>query len=129
MNHPAFGSTQAASLTILTKAPNPSKHNEAKAIDIVAVHDLHIPGDTPWVVEDGSIWLRDFVPKDIRGARVFAFDWESSDFLPGKWDEFAHITKRLLDELKRVRDQVPESRPLVFICHGFGGLIVEAVSL
>jgi hypothetical protein len=128
MHPPANGDMQAASLTILTKASNPSKHVEAKAIDIVAVHDLHVPGNTPWVTGDGALWLRDFIPKDIRGARVFAFNYQTWDFLPGKWDEFANITKRLLDELKIVRDRLPESRPLVFICHGFGGLIVEAVS-
>ncbi|KAL4924371.1 uncharacterized protein BDV17DRAFT_295484 [Aspergillus undulatus] len=117
-------------LICLTKIPKPEKHDEAKAIDIVAVHGL-----TPWESrsksEDGSpslFWLRDFIPKDIRGARVLTFNYDVNALwncgeLHGSLREASRV---LLSELARVRESVPASRPLVYICHGFGGFIIES---
>lgn len=107
--------------------PKPGKHDETKAIDIVAVHGL-----TPWESYAGpSFWLQDFIAKDIRGARVFTFDYDAKAvWLCGAPLKDIQGTSRiLLAEIAAIRVEVPVTRPLVLICHGFGGFIVESVSL
>lgn len=117
-----------ARLICLTKAPSTGKHVEAKAIDIVAVHGLR--GKTSATGSQVGIqWLRDLAPKDIRGARVFAFEYDVQALFTGSREDLRGIANCLLEEILASRAQTPPARPLVFVCHGFGGLVVEEVSL
>jgi hypothetical protein len=124
---PLNGQGFTAKLALQTKIPKPDKHDESKAIDIVAVHGL-----TPWESYAGSaFWLRDFIAKDVRGARVFTFDYDSKAvWLCGTpLKNIQGVSRALLAEIAAIREGVPVARPLVLICHGFGGFIVESVSL
>lgn len=124
---PLDGQGLTAKLVRQTKIPKPDKHDEAKAIDIVAVHGL-----TPWGSYAGpSFWLHDFIAKDIRGARVFTFDYDAKAvWLCGApLNNIQGASRILLAEIAAIREGVPVTRPLVLICHGFGGFIVESVSL
>lgn len=121
------GNDLTARLLCRTKPPKPDKHDEAKAIDIIAVHGL-----SPWETFGSSpFWLYDFIAKDIRGARVFTFNYDAQAvWLHGAPLKSIQDTARaLLVEIAAVREEAPVTRPLVFICHGFGGFIVESVSL
>lgn len=124
---PPSGQGLTARLVRQTKIPKPDKHDESKAIDIVAVHGL-----APWEsYPDTSFWLRDFIAKDIRGARVFTFDYDAKAVwlceLPLK--NIQDVSRALLGQIAAIREDVPETRPLALICHGFGGFIVESVGL
>lgn len=73
-NPSIFPGIQGLAIELLrqTKTPKPGKHDETKAIDVVAVHGLML-----WEFVPGfSFWLCDFVAKDIRGARVFIFNYD-----------------------------------------------------
>lgn len=119
------GQDLAARLVRQTKAPKPDKHDETKAIDIIAVHGL-----APWESDAGSSpWLRDFIAKDIRGARVFTFNYDVQKvwFCAAPLEKVQSVSRSLLLEIAAIREGVPATRPLVLICHGFGGFIVESV--
>ncbi|KAI1120934.1 hypothetical protein F5Y10DRAFT_289119 [Nemania abortiva] len=117
--HPAKAPLPA-SLVCLTKAPNSAKHVEAKAIDIVAIHGLC--GQS----QNGTFeWLRDLVPKDIRASRVFAFNYDAPAIFTGSIEGLKSVANCLTKELNVIRSQTPPTRPLVFVCHGFGGLLIE----
>lgn len=128
-NAPVYlsGNDLTARLLCHTKPPKPHKHDESKAIDIIAVHGL-----TPWESFAGSpFWLYDFIAEDIRGARVFTFNYDAKAVwlhrAPLKSIQDASMA--LLMKIAAIREEAPVARPLVFICHGFGGFIVEFVSL
>jgi hypothetical protein len=121
------GNNLTARLVCYTKPPKPDKHDETKAIDIIAVHGL-----SPWESFAGSpFWLYDFIAKDIRGARVFTFDYDAKAvWLYGApLQSIQDASSALLGEIAAIREEAPLARPLVFICHGFGSFIVESVSL
>ncbi|KAJ0414211.1 hypothetical protein BJY00DRAFT_319044 [Aspergillus carlsbadensis] len=121
------GPAQSAGLVCLTKALKPEKHVEAKAIDIVAVHGLSAePGVNIWQAVDGTLWLRDLIPKDIKGARVFAFHYNAQPLYAGQQDSLESTASTLLSAIAAARQDIPSTRPLVFICHGLGGLLVES---
>ncbi|KAK6336188.1 hypothetical protein TWF696_001751 [Orbilia brochopaga] len=107
--------------------------------DIVAVHDLGTNPRTTWQSpkaskQDGEespsskpMWLRDFLPREKGlNARVIIFNHNSA------WETHA-LNKSLHDHggdllfaLRRVRQTDEEKqRPIVFIGHGFGGLIIK----
>jgi hypothetical protein len=73
--------------------------------DIIAIHG--IGGDLygTWTHERGALWLRDFLPKDIRGARVFSFGYAADIALTksrAKLDDFA---RSLLNKVRVERDR------------------------
>ena len=123
---PILGNEQGNAANLELQA-QPKQLNEARAIDVVAVHGL-----TPWASNtDSFFWLRDFISKDVLGARVFTFNYDVKAvwFCGEPLKSMQDISRALLVEIAAVREQVPVTRPLVLICHGFGGFIVESVSV
>lgn len=114
-------------MTLLTKAPVLSKHKEEDAVDIIAVHGLDQK-----VLElkrqDDVQWLREFVPKDVKHSRILSFSYDVLLLLEDSSEGLRTITQRLIEEVALTRRDTPSTRPLVFLCHGFGGLLVQAVS-
>ncbi|KAI1387919.1 uncharacterized protein F4822DRAFT_296067 [Hypoxylon trugodes] len=116
---------QLTNLVCLTKPPNPARHVESKAVDIIAVHGLGGSGDT-WKTRDGVMWLRDLIPKDLKSVRILTFNYDVLELFGGSTENFKCIVKRLLDGIVAVRSQAPPTRPLVLIGHDVGGLLIEA---
>ncbi|RYP33056.1 hypothetical protein DL768_011109 [Monosporascus sp. mg162] len=113
-------------LHCLTKPPNPEKHVEAKAIDIVALHDIQQTTDVPWGTGQSGTWLRQLLPKDIRGARILTFHYATEFVFGGGWENFETAVSELLRSIATARGTVAARRPLVLMCHGLSGLLVEA---
>ncbi|KAL3458415.1 hypothetical protein BJX64DRAFT_224878 [Aspergillus heterothallicus] len=112
----------------LTKPANPAKHNEEKAIDVIAVHGLNGERDAShWRNPDGSLWLRDLLPKDIRHARVYELTYDPKELFAQLTDGVTSVVHVLLARLQVARESIPKSRPVVFVAHGFGGFLVEQV--
>ncbi|KAI9760923.1 MAG: hypothetical protein M1835_000077, partial [Candelina submexicana] len=99
-------------------------------VDIVAVHGLN-PVNTEshayltWTSSsNGKLWLKDFLPERLPRARVMLYGYNSNVVLgsstAGVWD-FADI---LLERLYQKRKKAP-NRPIIFICHSLGGIVVK----
>lgn len=103
-----------------------------KLASIVAVHGLS-PLKDPNHAEDTwtakasrKMWLRDFLPHKIPNARIMLFGYNSnaafSTSAAGVQDQAEVLFSRLIRERRSAPD-----RPLIFICHSLGGLIVKRV--
>lgn len=71
-------------------------------VDIIAVHGITGDAYDTWT-EGEKLWLRDFLPKDLPGARIFSFGYPAEvcfSLSTGKLDSFA---RSLLEGLKRER--------------------------
>ena len=101
-------------------------------VSIVAVHGLggH-PHDT-WTHDNGKMWLRDLLPLDIPSARVMTWGYDS-DWLTGR--QFARKMmylhpRDLLSDLYSLReDTKSNNRPIIFLCHSLGGVVVKEALL
>ncbi|CZR43810.1 uncharacterized protein FPRO_07273 [Fusarium proliferatum ET1] len=105
---------------------NDAVTSNVNAVDFVAVHGLGGHPVRTWQhAETRASWLQDFIPQDIENARVISYGYSSvvafSKSTAGV-DEFA---RDLLERLKAVRFDL--TRPIIFICHSMGGLIVKKV--
>jgi hypothetical protein len=94
------------------------------------VHGLGGHWDTTWSDENGKFWLRDFLPGQLQKigvtARVFSYGYDSRS-------AFSHGTTTIKSEAETLlngvfaerRKKEEKNRPLVFIAHSLGGIIVK----
>ena len=100
-------------------------------IDIVAVHGLMGNPYTTWVKAkdpNGKPWISDFLPSQLPRARVFSYGYDSQVVRSSSVAGIPEFAENLLAWLKLRRSSESEKqRPLLFICHGLGGIIVKKV--
>ena|SRR5579862_7987693 len=70
------------------------EHDQQKPfeVDIIAIHGINGHAIKSWTHETGAFWLRDFLPRQFPGARVFTFGYESKvafTHSTGVLDDFA----------------------------------------
>ena len=102
-------------------------------ISIVAAHGLNIfndkdHGEDTWrSPTSGKSWLRDFLPSQISTARIFLYGYNANVASSTTRDGIHEVASNLNSRLLNYRENDPD-RPLLFICHGLGGLVVKRVS-
>ena len=104
-----------------------SNSREAKTVDVIAVHGLQGDAYRTWEHENGSLWLRDFLPADIPSARIMTFGYDSAVAFSKSVAKLEDKALELLNRLTRQRSPAPDgsSKPIVFICHSLEGIIVK----
>ncbi|KAI9880614.1 MAG: hypothetical protein M1830_001965 [Pleopsidium flavum] len=114
-------------------AVHPAGHGDERGnwvLDIVAVHGLDEDQTETWIdPSSGTLWLSDLLPHTILRARVLTFGYKadaSSFFGNGSSDRILQHAHTLVAELEadRAIDGAAE-RPIIFICHGLGGILVK----
>ncbi|KZF21644.1 hypothetical protein L228DRAFT_156852 [Xylona heveae TC161] len=112
--------------------------NGGKMFDIVAVHGMGAHPDDTWCKAVGPNddrhyvnWLqeRNMLPAAVPNARIMRYGYHSNWFGKDSISTRAYnISQRLLLTLTNKRNDNP-TRPLIFIAHSFGGLVVLKVLL
>ena len=90
-----------------------------EGIDIVFVHGLFGSRLTSYT-KGGVCWIRDLLGQDLPNARIISWGWTSA---LSSSDTFAGQAESLLSDISRVRSGT--RRPIIFIGHGLGGLLVK----
>ncbi|KAH8650059.1 hypothetical protein BX600DRAFT_442145 [Xylariales sp. PMI_506] len=110
---------------------------EGAYIDIVAVHGIGVnPRDT-WTHRKTQVnWLsnEDMLPRDVPKARIMTFGYDSVWFGDNPTRQTIDgVARKLLEALttKRDGDEDPQflTRPIIFIGHGFGGLVLQQANI
>ena len=106
----------------------PAKGRDIR-LDIVAVHGLMGHPYTTWVKgkdPNGKPWISDFLPSQPPHARVFSYGYDSQVVRSSSVAGIPEFAANLLAWLKlRRRSESEKQRPLLFICHSLGGIIVK----
>ncbi|KAL8375128.1 hypothetical protein RB599_001725 [Gaeumannomyces hyphopodioides] len=98
--------------------------SSADAVDLVAVHGLGGHRTRTWQhPETRAYWLQEFVPADIKNARVVAYGYNSAVAFSKSTAGVEDFARDMLERLKTVRQD--SDRPIIFICHSMGGLVVK----
>lgn len=96
-------------------------------VDIVAVHGLRGDARNTWTESKSKkLWLQDFLPIDIDVPRVMSFDYNAAAAFGNTTAEICDHASSLLGSLiARRGEEVEAARPIVFIAHSLGGIIVK----
>jgi hypothetical protein len=105
----------------------PLSDPEDANVDVVAVTGLGGHALGSFRSQDGVlVWLRDFAPKDVPRARFVTYGYDTtvvdSDSNQGVHDLASTLLDRLVDFR---RDTQTQQRPLCFVCHSLGGVVVK----
>ena len=126
----ASADIQRLSLSTVGKGDNllleMTTNDETKIVDIVAIHGLFGHPLETWQADNGNIWLQSLLPNDLPSARILSYGWTSDLTSKNAMTDLDTVALGLLQELsaKRTLDH-HSSRPIVFICHDLGGIILE----
>ena len=102
-----------------------SKAEVLKTVDVVAVHGLQGDAYGTWEHECGTLWLRDLLPDDAPSARIMTFGYDSTIAFSKSVGCIDDTARDLLNRLGAQRDESTNRRPIVFICHSLGGIVVK----
>lgn len=96
-------------------------------VDIVAVHGLGGDALKTWTdAKTKKLWLHDFLPADIEGTRVMSFRYNADAAFGNTTANVSDCASDLLGSLAAHRQDVDETaRPIVFIAHSLGGIVVK----
>lgn len=103
-------------------------------VDIVAVHGLNGHYENTWTATrpngDMVNWLGTVLPnQDLIQARVMSFSYNSSvQFSKSTSDVFVFADQLLEHLIGKREEEAEQRRPIVFICHSLGGIVVKQVS-
>ncbi|KAL8330754.1 hypothetical protein RB593_001636 [Gaeumannomyces tritici] len=115
------GLSQRFGLFVLSDVATPG----ADAVDLVAVHGLGGHRTRTWRhAETRANWLQDFVPSDIKNVRVITYGYNSAVAFSKSTAGVDEFARDLLERLRAAR-QGAGDRPVIFICHSMGGLVVK----
>ncbi|KAJ2990949.1 hypothetical protein NUW58_g2706 [Xylaria curta] len=111
-------------LTVLHAAPEPH-------LDICAVHGLNGNAFDTFAWEGRQMWLKDFLPlqPQFKQSRIMTYGYSSLLTDNVNTSGVAEWASGLLREISSARvspaREKERSRPIVFVCHSLGGLVVR----
>ncbi|OQD70555.1 hypothetical protein PENDEC_c022G00030 [Penicillium decumbens] len=100
--------------------------NEPVVADIIAIAGLDGQAYGSWQGRGnlGRMWLRDFLSKDLPQCRTMIYGYNSKLSSHGV-DTILDYGRELMEKIKKAwNTKELEQRPLIFIAHSFGGVIL-----
>ncbi|OAL44041.1 hypothetical protein IQ07DRAFT_636480 [Pyrenochaeta sp. DS3sAY3a] len=99
-------------------------------VDLVAIHDIFEDEVQTWTdFSTKFFWLRDLLPQMLGDCRILTYGYKSETLLSPGIDSTKFILNHvhnLVAELYADRQLTYGlERPIIFICYGFGGLLVK----
>lgn len=95
-------------------------------VDIVAIHGLDGHREETWMAQNGTLWLRDFLPSDLPKARILSYGYDANTGCQESisTEIMRRDAQKFASTLVRKRRDAPR-RPIIFIAHDLGGIILK----
>ncbi|KFY07934.1 hypothetical protein V492_06687 [Pseudogymnoascus sp. VKM F-4246] len=105
-------------------------NSENPAVDIVAIHGLNSSPSKAWTHQNGKRWVSDpeFLETITTDARVMTFGYNANVFGDITRGRIVDHARGLLEALCYERRN-HKNRPLIFVAHSLGGLVVKMALL
>ncbi|KAG8797716.1 hypothetical protein FRC16_008589, partial [Serendipita sp. 398] len=96
-------------------------------VDIIAIHGLDGHRENSWTADDGTMWLRDLLPDDVPNARIltYGYDAYTRSFSQTSTKTIFHHAEAFVEDLSRLRRAADPKRPIIFLAHSLGGIILK----
>lgn len=73
----------------------------------------------------GRLWLREDLPEYVPDSRIFLYQYNATAVYGKDRDTFIGKANELLEAIRIERDEEAERRPLLFLAHSMGGLLIK----
>ncbi|KAK1252195.1 hypothetical protein MKX08_003382 [Trichoderma sp. CBMAI-0020] len=94
--------------------------------DIIAVTGLAGHAFGSWKSKNmPHMWLRDFLPQSVVNARILTYGYDTKIYGSQSEESILELAKALLESIKTTRRKNIRNRPIIFIAHSLGGLVVK----
>ncbi|KAF1841306.1 uncharacterized protein K460DRAFT_419391 [Cucurbitaria berberidis CBS 394.84] len=107
-------------------------NQDGAGLDIVAIHGLNGNAYSTWRHKNGTMWLKDLLPSDLPGARIFTYAYPAEVLFSKSVGDIIDYSRSLLAELQgqlTTTSEVNMLRPIIFVCHSLGGLVCKQALL
>ena len=74
------------------------------------------------------MWLRDALPLDVPGARILIYGYDTRLIRSSSFQNLTDLGRAFQIDLRGIRE-LNQERPMVFIGHSLGGLVIKEVAL
>ncbi len=74
--------------------------HEQYPVDIIAIHGLNGHPFTTWTHENGTLWLKDLLPGQLPGCRVYTYGYPSQVLFSKSLMEVREYARSLLDWIR-----------------------------
>ncbi|GFF70323.1 ankyrin-1 [Aspergillus lentulus] len=105
----------------------PLQHSEEDScdVDVIAISGLGGHAFGSFKERGGSfMWLRDALPLDFPNARILIYGYDSRLVRSSSFQNLTDLGRALQIDMNSIRES-SQSRPIVFIGHSLGGLVIK----
>ncbi|KAI1362732.1 hypothetical protein F5Y08DRAFT_341358 [Xylaria arbuscula] len=113
---------------------DPTERKLEIEVDIICIHGIGGHREGTWTATEPqtgrtTLWIKDFLPTQLPNARIMTYGYSSQVF------SIKHLTQRILYSNSKAllaaldsnrQDISATNRPVIFIAHSLGGLIVKS---
>lgn len=71
------------------------------------------------------MWLRDRLPQDVPQLRSLIYGYDTKLFKSRSFQDLDDIARTFIASLKELRRSLPPARPLFFLAHSLGGIVLK----
>jgi len=71
------------------------------------------------------MWIRDSIPRSVPGARALLYGYDSNLLANDSFQTISDIAQAFILHLKSGGWNLPSSKPIVFLAHSLGGLVLK----
>ncbi|KAK0610000.1 hypothetical protein B0T17DRAFT_124747 [Bombardia bombarda] len=100
--------------------------DDGQAFDIVHVHGILGFGDK-WSIDEVNPWLKTFLNSKQKLARIIYYGYATND--TARWvytaEAISEEARKLLKKIAALRKDQESPRPLAFVGHNLGGIIIK----
>ena len=111
-------------------------------MDIIAIHGLNGGASQTWTHPNGTMWIRDLLPRFLPGCRVYTYGYPTKVFFNTSISGVQEYSRGLLSAVRNIHKDVSapafpsfsteltykHGRSIIFVCHSLGGIVCKQVS-
>ncbi|KAL8640312.1 MAG: hypothetical protein Q9228_002753 [Teloschistes exilis] len=99
---------------------------DAQELNVIAIHGLGGDAFTTWTDQDGHMWLRDTLPRNLPHSKIWTYGYDSAVAWSGSVSGIQDFARDLLERLLGIQTAAGQpERPQIFICHSLGGIVIK----
>ncbi|KAK7425600.1 hypothetical protein QQZ08_007923 [Neonectria magnoliae] len=105
----------------------PTARDHPISADIIAITGMDGHAYGSWMSRNGTgaMWLRDFLSRDLPDCRTMIYGYHSK-LLALNMSQLKEYGRLFLTEVEKIRHTAElQRRPLIFICHSYGGIVLS----